>query len=250
MIRAVVIGQSHTVCIGKAAQIYPDLGRGVAVFRLESKQVSVGDGSTPFNEILQIIKGLPEHIPVFLSFFGTVHNVIGLVRQDADFDLILPGDKDSSQSNGSKIVPFHAMEAAFNHYIGKPSKAYAIRDAANGETFLISSPPPKARNDFIIARFREKSDKKYRGKDVVEMGLNNPLLRRKMWSIERDLNKHWADINGWGYLNPPQNAVDKAGFLEERYYEDATHANSEYGALVLLQIAGIIEKTLGKLRHG
>ena len=43
------------------------------------------------------------------------------------------------------------------------------------------------------------------------------------------------------FVAAPQEALDGSGFLDPAFYSDATHANEQYGALVVDQICAIVE---------
>lgn len=249
LIRAVVIGQSHTVCMSRAAAVYPDLACGISIFRLAGKLAVPGDGSVSLQEAAGIARNLPTGTPTFLSVAGGIHNVIGLVRHDQDFDFIFQPHTELEDLDETKVIPRRAMADTMDYHVAKTSKFLGIKKAASGPVFLISAPPPKGQNEFLLKKFA-KARKEYHGKIVVDVGVNTPRLRKKFWDLECERAKHWAQTCGIGYLDAPPEAMEDDGFLQPQYYEDATHANMEYGALVLKQISVILENQAGTSSHG
>jgi hypothetical protein len=249
MIRAVIFGQSHTVCMSQAAQANLERMEGISIYRFAGKRSTVGDGSVSIKKAIELIDKLPATVPVFLSIIGGIHNIMGLVRQEPDFDFLSAPDATIEDLDIIDIVPFRTIADAFDFYIEQASQYLPIIQAAQGPVFLIGTPPPKELNAFIIEKFSKKKNQDYRGRNVLEIGLNTPRLRRKFWELECQRSIKWAEKQGIKYLAAPRQSFDVNGFIKECYYEDATHANMDYGTLVLTQISEILKNHMEIMAH-
>jgi hypothetical protein len=121
-----------------------------------------------------------------------------------------------------------------------------IQAAAKSRVALLSTPPPKQSNEFMLQRFMRQKKRTYRGISVEEVGLERPESRLKLWLMETRAMTKWAASEELDFVPAPAGAFDTDGFLHPRFYSDATHANSQYGALVIDQIRAIVEEA-GKI---
>jgi hypothetical protein len=243
---AVIIGESHTSCMMQAVLDDPQRMDGIAVYRFAGKRSTPGDGSISIKEAATLVSTLPPEVPVFLSIMGGFHNIMGLVRQQPDFDVLTGRDDTIADLDVLNIIPYRILLDAFDFHIESSAKYLPIRRVARGPVFLICTPPPKAQSAFIL----EKFEKEYRGRNVIEIGLNSPRIRQKFWEIECVSSKKWTEKFDVSYLMPPEECFDDQLFLKEIYYEDVTHANRHYGALVLEQVLGIVGKQREGVAHG
>ena len=103
----------------------------------------------------------------------------------------------------------------------------------------------------LITRTREELDLLDAAAVNRFFGVERPETRLKLWLLEAQLMTEWAESLGAGFLAPPAAASDEDGFLGENYYsDDVTHANAAYGALVLDQVAAILERSSKQVSHG
>ena len=86
MIRSLVIGESHTVCIQQAAHDEPWRAQGIDIHRLQSGRRSIDVDALSLDQAIAAIAGLPAQTPIILSKLGTYHNVLGLLFFERDFD--------------------------------------------------------------------------------------------------------------------------------------------------------------------
>jgi hypothetical protein len=246
--RAIIIGQSHCEAIGQALEQqrnrYPD----ICVHRLQDKRSR--DNTISMPDALELIAGLPADTSLFFAVLGGYHNLLGLVRSGKNFDFLLRPD-DRPDPETKIIVPHRAVASAFEEQFSEAAKIRNLIVAANCRLFLLSSPPPKGDNDYIMERFRRPKNRIYRDKVVAEFGIERPETRLKLWQMEQGLMDQWAQTFGMQFLPAPGSAFDSKGFLKEDYYEDdVTHANSGYGALVLEQVAGIVRTRGQRVLNG
>lgn len=238
MNRAIVMGHSHSNAIAEALRRTTAYGDNIQVFLLHAKQPSENSLTTP--EAVKIVAECGAETGLFLTVFHTYHNVLGLVRSGEDFDFFVD-PSDAPDPAATVRLPHRAMVSAFDEQFTKTHKVRAIIEAANCPVFLLSAPPPKQSNDYILERFKRPKNRVYRGKTVEDFGIERASTRLKLWSLEERLMAEWAKSVSMAFLPAPPGAFDRDGFLREEYYDDdVTHANAGYGALVLEQISTLL----------
>jgi hypothetical protein len=246
LIRAVVLGHSHTNAIAQAA--IEQRRQDISVHRLHAKDRSEEALST--GEAVELVSSLGPDSCVFLAVLGAYHNVLGLLRAGQDFDFLVHGS-DIPDPNAQVRVPHRAIVSAFAEQFARQDKIENLIAAAKCPVHLLSAPPPKRSNDFILQRFMGQKKQVYRGRSVKEVGIERAESRLKLWLLEERLMADWARSRGMQFLPPPPAAFDDSGFLrEDCYSEDVTHANARYGALVIDQITAIIENRRERALHG
>jgi hypothetical protein len=243
MIRAIVIGQSHSAAIANGLSAERPGVEGIAVYRLEDSKRPYERDTVTLREAVERVRELPPDGLVFLSMLGTYHNILGLLRSGEDFDFFLDPD-DVPDSAASVRIPHRAIASAFDQHLVKPAAIRKIQSVANSRVFLLSSPPPKQDNAFMLERIMGQKKKVYRGRNVHDVGLERPESRLKLWLLETQAMARWAASEGLHFVPAPLEAFDSAGFLDPKFYSgDATHANALYGALVIDQICSILGDT-------
>ena len=242
MIRAVVIGQSHSAAISQALASDNQRAKEISVYRLADSKRPFEQDTISLNTAARIVEDLPAGMPVFLSVLGTYHNILGLLRSGPDFDFLL--DPDEHPASDSNVrVPHRALASAFEGVFEEAKPIRTISAAAKSTVYLISAPPPKRSNDFILEHLLRQKKQSYRGTTIVDVGVERPVSRLKLWQLEARLMKSWAENQGMSFIPAPPPACDCDGFLRpEFYHADATHANDRYGTLVIQQIRDILGK--------
>jgi hypothetical protein len=221
----------------------------MTIYRLEDGKRSL-NGTISLKDAKGIVKGLPADTHVFVSVLGTYHNILGLLRSGPDFDFFLDAD-DVVDRTARANVPHRAIADAFLNVFAEAKPVREISAASRGPVHLLSSPPPKADNEFIFSRLTRQKKRAYRGKVVCDVGVERPVSRLKLWRLETSLISSWAEAEGMSFVPPPSEAFDADGFLAEEFYgDDATHANARYGALVVKQISEIIRNRVPEAAHG
>ena len=240
MTHAIVIGQSHCVAIHQALSTQRRQVRGVSVYRLESKNRPYEPDTISARDAVSIVKNSPSDARVFLSIFGTYHNIWGLLRSGPEFDFFLD-QEDPPDPDARVRIPHRAVAGAFERHLSKPGFLQRMEKTASSPLYLLSTPPPKGDNDYMLERLTSQKKRSYRGRDVAEIGVERPLSRLKLWQMETRAITRWAASEGMEFVAAPQEALDGSGFLHSAFYSDATHANEHYGALVVDQICAIVE---------
>ena len=249
MSRAVVIGQSHSAALAQALLTERTDVSGISVHRLEDRKRPYEREVIKLDDAVSMVQGLPAETRVFLSTLGTYHNIWGLLRSGPAFDFLLdPGD--SPDPSAEIHVPHRAIASAFDQHLAKPSLVRKIQSAAKSRVYLLSGPPPKQNNDFMLERFMAQKKQSYRGISVGEVGLERPETRLKLWLMETRATARWAASEDLHFVPAPAESFDENGFLHPQFYSDATHANAGYGALVIDQISAIIEEAFEEPARG
>jgi hypothetical protein len=248
--RAVVIGQSHSAAIAQGLMTERPEVQGISVHRLEDSKRPYERDTITLSEAVRLVQELPPDALVFLSMLGTYHNILGLLRSGETFDFFLdPGE--APDPKAEVRIPHRAIESAFKQHLVTPAPIRKLRSATKTRIFLLSSPPPKKSNAFMLERFMSQKKKSYQGRSVAEVGLERPESRLKLWLLETRAMAEWASSEGLEFVPAPRQAIDPDGFLDPRFYlNDATHANAQYGALVIDQITEILKGSKKVAVHG
>jgi hypothetical protein len=249
MTRALVIGQSHSAAIAEALAGDCASVEGISIYRL-GDQERPDANAVSLVEAVAIVAALPATIPVFLSILGSYHNILGLLRSGADFDFLVT-TKDAPDPQAIARIPHRAIAAAFEQNFVAAESVRKIRDAARSPIYILSTPPPKESDEFVLARLMSQKKKSYRGKSIPEVGVERAGIRLKLWTLEASLTARWAELHNMHFVPAPAKSFNENGFLASEYYaEDATHANGRYGELVVEQIYSIMESTREQAAHG
>jgi hypothetical protein len=238
--RAIVIGQSHSAAIAEALAAEGDLDL-ITVHRLGSKNRPFERGTLSAEDAIKLVQSLSSEDAVFLAMLGTFSNYLGMLRSGPDFDFLVD-QADRADARAVDRIPHRAMAMAFDSNRGQAPTIEKIIGASKAPVFLLSSPPPKESNDYILHRLLRQSDQMKYGKSVQDFGIERPESRLKLWRIETLLSAKWARSLGISFVQAPVKCFNSNGFLARKYYyDDATHANASYGALVVQQIREIVQ---------
>lgn len=240
MTEAVIVGQSHSGAIAQALALDPGLLPNISIYRLEDKKRPFERETVTLGEAVALVRELPANCAVFLSVLGTYHNIIGLLRSGPNFDFLI--DSEDLPSDVERAwIPHRALAGAFEQNFALAKSVRDIKANSSSPVYLLSAPPPKRNNQFILDCLLRQKKQSYRGKTIREVGVQLPESRLKLWLLEARLAAAWASQRGMHFVPAPDQALDADGFLAEQfYYDDATHANAAYGALVIRQICDII----------
>ena len=238
MTRAVVIGQSHCNSIATALEGERD---GIAVYRVG---VPFAEGEEPFtfSAAMRMVAGLSEKLPIFVSTLGAYHNQLGLLESGTPFDFLLEPADETAAPPPAVRVPNRAVASAFNLIFNEAVKIRKLKRAARAPIYMLSTPPPKQDNAFVKSILMKQKKKVYNGRSFLEFDVERPEIRLKLWRLEARLLEQWSALEDMHFVAAPEEAFDEAGFLSPRFYEDATHANAQYGSLVVDQIRMILAR--------
>lgn len=233
--RALLFGDSHSYAVQRALERRQKRGQSIPVVahRLLKMKNDIQVGDTSFETFLKIVGRLHADDIVLSMVGGNQHAVFSTIQHPQPFDFMMPND--SAASPDAALVPFRAINELFDSGIrnGDGESLRAIRTATSARVIHIIPPPPKSDNSFI-ERYHETVFAK---QGIESCGVSSPALRLKFWMLQtRILEELCAELDIEVML-PPASAVDEAGFLLSDYYaKDATHANADYGELLIREI--------------
>jgi len=232
----VLFGDSHSYAIQRAIEKRRAKGRPVplAAHRLLKVKGTKQIGDTSFEDFLDVVRPLQPHDVVLSMIGGNQYAVFSMIQHPQRFDFIEPED-DKGLDPGAEIIPYRLLADAFRQGIrgGDGKSLAALRKATAARVVHVIPPPPKADNDFI----QQHHETVFAKEGIASQGVSSAALRMKFWHLQtRVLAEICAEL-GVEIMMPPSAACDPEGFLiRDCYASDATHANDDYGELILRQV--------------
>lgn len=161
---------------------------------------------------------------VYISIMGgNEHNLFGLFEHPEPFNVF-----GTSYQTGYNI-PSSLMKKTLETATFYRSELLPfIKSRISGNLFVHETPPPSFDNQYLQDRVAS---------EISESGHNlviaQPSLRMRLWQLVKELTIENCNHLGIEYLpSPPEALVD--GFLAPSFRgNDVTHANIEYGELLL-----------------
>ncbi len=228
MRRIVVLGSSHTAAIYSAAEERPD----VTVRWVQSKEGARGDIS--IDEAFELVASLTEEDLLAITWLGTQHNISGLVQDPIPFDFMEPGSDDFDPKK--QLIPYNLARNFFLNAISGSGFVTRLAKTSKARNYLLSIPPIIGDQDFMIRGLDV-----YRGLKVEERGVTPAKIRAKMWRLEMSCMEELAPSYGCAFIPVPPSSIGRDGYLLPDLYQNPTHANTKYGAMVLDQLYTICE---------
>jgi hypothetical protein len=194
------------------------------------------DGEHHLNDAtLALIEGKKVDQETLISVVaGNCSNFVGIMAWIPPFDFYYPGFLDAV-SEGAEIIPFDTVKKRFDGFleIGDIRMLRALLNDVPRVRAHIQSPPPLRDNGLIRAKLDPYFRETYPHAEVAD-----PFLRLKLWKLQSDKFEAVCNEYGIGFITAPPSAVDDDGFLKPEFcaHNSSTHANYEYGDLVVQQI--------------
>lgn len=239
MVRAYIVGNSHVRNMVRVQRKWPEKARGMQVY-------SMGDKEEPdWISSAKLIKlGRNCDVPLFLSRPGALHNHVSLFDPGGDYDVLTADDEERP---ASAIVP----RRIFTEWIGEQhfSSGFLrrLKKAWGGRLHFLSIPPPKQSKAFLHDRLSRRSIAGQNVGGVKQIDLGRTGLRLKIWKLEQEVVREWAEANGVGFVSTPAKVFNDDGFLARRFYEDdMTHANLAYALEMLNHLDKVVRNLTGK----
>lgn len=234
---AFILGDSHTSALSNAlkqrshSNNFPGVIFDVRWLSVDRKDGRKNKGNLSFNDAISKTEEMRTGDLLVLTLMGTLHNVIGLLNHPEPFSLI---NKYDSIEGGKHCIPRAQIQDMYMSHLKRNHMVGRFVDKCKGKVIHLSVPPPKKDLSFVNERWLEKV---YHGHVVREMGVNDCYTRLELWKLEKDCLSDVLAEMGCCILDCPEGTQTSEGFLKPTYYAaDATHANAEYGELVLQQI--------------
>jgi len=173
---------------------------------------------------------------VLLIWNGNQHLAKFLFEIDKPFDFFL-ASRPGLEPTKAELVPEAQVREvldAGNEFLYK--LLVRLKEVPGCRVVLLGTPPPKG-NDTRLRHFIQREAffvqmAAKAGSNVNEIRLTDRAVRLKLWAVIQDLLSEAADNHGCGFLAVPETVKDGDGFLrEDLWWEDATHANAQYGRI-------------------
>jgi hypothetical protein len=233
-----VIGDSHTRALKTAVPSFDrsDMKVDFHIHWRMSIKNGVTRGDIELSEAKKSISKLQVNDMLVISILGTMHNILGLIKHSQPFYTI-DSKLDKSISDGYELIPAKCMQDFFYNQWEKSNILSDLKSLSIAPVYHLMPPPPKENIEFIKSKTSN-----YRGSVIDENNLNKSDFRLALWQLEMyALEKFLCDM-GVKMLMPPNQSLSEHGYLKEQYFaNDATHANAEYGLLVLNQLADMLK---------
>lgn len=252
MSKIVLFGDSHSRAIKDAVRSRIADGHRVQVevlqrLKLKGIAKAASDGSEPvspegmhvgdtsFEAFIQRLAAFKPSAVVASFIGGNTYAGFSTIQHPQPFDFLIPGDSPNELALDAEIIPFRMIYDQFARmiYKGDGASLMALRKATKATIVHLLAPPPKYDNHFIT----ENYDTRYAADGIASLGVSQPHLRMKFWRLQNIAIQGLCAEIGIEVLGPPSEALDGSGFLARPYWaRDATHANADYGELVLKQL--------------
>jgi hypothetical protein len=248
--RVVLFGDSHSYAIQRAIEKRHAKGRPVplAAHRLLKIKGKKQVGDTSFEDFLEIVRSLQPHDVALSMIGGNQYAVFSMIQHPQRFDFIEP-DGHSKVDASAELIPYRLLADAFQQGIrgGDGRSLAALRKATAARVVHIIPPPPKADNDFI----HQYHESVFAKEGIADLGVSSASLRMKFWQLQTRVLVELCDELGIEVMMPPAASRDPDGFLAKTCYaNDATHANDDYGELVLRDVESRYSSQLAEVQSG
>jgi hypothetical protein len=164
---------------------------------------------------------------------GAAHNVVGLVNDPRPFDVLLPGATVDDTVADAEVLPYDVVAETVRHRTKMHIDVLRLVKTLADDLPVcqLCPPPPVAREALVLSRPSSFAS------ELEERGLAPASLRWKLWRTYCNMMADVCAELGVTCLDAPDECLDPAGFLrEELWGDDPTHANAEYGILVIEQL--------------
>lgn len=181
--------------------------------------------------IYELLKSNPICIS---TIAGNAHNVLGMMKSPKPFDFYSQ-DINAPVDKNVSLLTYRAVYDALSDNLNRFDLTMLTATAATAPRIRwhIGSPPPLRDNAQIVSKIDGFFLEKYPGVEVAD-----PWFRLKLWALHTRLYREACIQMGIEFIEPPKEATDQDGFLLPEFSDSrsATHANDDYGLLVVEQI--------------
>jgi hypothetical protein len=232
--RVLIIGQSHTEALVSVLRRREDPDVEIVNLNARDRDLKLPDkirrkDYLPTGDGRQLVVSM---------IGGNLYNTFGLIESVVRFDFAVPGEDEFVLSAGRQLISYELIKHYFSTSMNRGflQSIKFLRDHYSTSRFVhICSPPPISDGAHIAAHPGGVF------KDQIHLGIAPSTLRRKLYDLHTLVVSEFCLKEGIELLPPPPQAVTEDGFLARPYWKaDPTHANGDYGLLVLDQIRGML----------
>lgn len=194
----------------------------------------------PFPRTESYWNALAQHArgnTVALVWQGNEHNYYFLIEQPPRFDFVPRSLPSVPLSEDAVIVPEALVRAklqCFREHLH--TLLTTLRQQPDSRITVIGTPPPKGDNEHLHRLLATEFPFIQHSAEatVEQVTLTAPTVRLKLWQVLQEIYKEQAEDDGAEFIPVPEAVVDKVGYLRPEFWaDDATHANTAYGEVVL-----------------
>ncbi len=233
--KLIVAGHSHTFSMLMAIQANPILSEVFGVVA-ESKIDALIGGEPREGSYWDQVKNLTNSRPICISWNGNQHNIHFLLETPERFQIY----GQNEVSSQSPVVPISQIREFF-----KPTQVKLEETInkiqADSEIILLGTPAPKPKEflDSILGNdsyFLALANSQ--GLSQGEIRVTSNSLRKILWQIYQEILISTSKNLGCKFIESPAESIGDDGMLKEIFWApDITHANEQFGKLMLLKIA-------------
>jgi hypothetical protein len=185
----------------------------------------------------QYVSEISKNKDLVIVWNGNQHIVNFLFQTIPPFTIY--GAQDSSSNNEYLPIPRTMIKAFFEPFFEELTEIIPLmRDAAS--ITLMNGPAPKPLT-YIQTRVEHEpffaDIANSLQVDIDSLEITSDQIRLELWKLISEMLETHAKALGIRFLSAPEKAVDSSGMLLEKYWNpDVSHANAEYGALLVEKI--------------
>ena len=230
-----IFGDSHTDALARAIKARGDSPATSAITALRLRKEKNGKqiGDMSLEEFLKRTKWLGPRDIMFSMVGGNQHAIFSTIQHEVAFDFCTDGMEPAPAT--VHMIPNRAIKEYLSAGVyGRDGQMlWAMRNATRARIVHIVPPPPKKDAEHIL-RHQETH---FSEGNIAQLGVSDALLRKKAWDLQATILKELCRELEIEILMPPEESLCPEGFLAKEFYaRDITHANAQYGELVLKQV--------------
>jgi hypothetical protein len=185
---------------------------------------------------------------VVLMFHGNQHYANFLLSSEPPFDFVDASDMDEVSYHEAVLVPRSLIKASPKLVPGGLTENVGRLLSVGCPAVFVAGTPP-VRDDYGDYVDELRKDTMWRGigerlgVDISNCPFTPPRVMKKLWRVMQEIQEDLALAAGATYIPVPPDAVDPKGYLAAACRGplwNFTHANEEYGRMMLRQIEGAI----------
>ena len=242
--RILIFGESHVDAIKRALkQQVDDEKFQIEAYRYVRIKNGKKIGDLTEKEILQLVTSLRKTDMVVSMIGGNQHQTFSLIQHPIKFDIHMPNQGNNIDTKESIIIPYAQVWDTFENGLnGKDGvRIQALAKISPCPIYHLTPPPPKQDEKHIL----KKHETHFMENNLEQLGISNAQLRAKIWILQCEVLEYLTKAWNVELIYPPKKVVIEGKFLQPEYYaDDATHANTKYGKIILKHLKAIASKHL------
>ena len=237
----IVCGHSHAASILEATTLFKAQSKIEPEFAV-CYAADWTEGPPGDKEYWNFVADLSEGKHVVIVWNGNQHIANFLFQTDPPFTLM--GAQEELAEKEFLPIPRTMVKQFFEMFFLELDEIVPLMANAKSIT-LMSGPAPKP-STYIKHRIKDEPFLVNLAKslqvDLDSLEITSDRIRLELWKLMSDMLETRAKRLEARFLSAPDEAVDSCGMLLEKYSgQDVSHANAEYGALLMEKILDFCE---------